>query len=60
MARILNEYYPNTNLPVLGNEDETAAAVQAAIWFFSDRYVLNWTSLTRRCAPPRSRSSTRS
>ena len=41
MARILNEYYPNTNLPDLGNDNETAAAVQAAIWFFSDRYVLN-------------------
>ena len=41
VARILNEYYPNTDLPDLGNEDETAAAVQAAIWFFSDRYVLN-------------------
>jgi TQXA domain-containing protein len=41
VARILNEYYPNTNLPALGNENQTAAAVQAAIWFFSDRYVLN-------------------
>ena len=41
VARILNEYYPNTTLPALGNDNETAAAVQAAIWFFSDRYVLN-------------------
>ncbi|MGO9908939.1 MAG: thioester domain-containing protein [Solirubrobacteraceae bacterium] len=41
VARILNEYYPNTDLPALGDENETAAAVQAAIWFFSDRYVLN-------------------
>jgi Domain of unknown function (DUF5979)/Thioester domain len=41
VARILNEYYPNTDQPVLGNENQTAAAVQAAIWFFSDRYVLN-------------------
>lgn len=41
VARILNEYYPNTTLPDLGNDNETAAAVQAAIWFFSDRYVLN-------------------
>ncbi len=41
VARILNEYYPNTNQPVLGNDNQTAAAVQAAIWFFSDRYVLN-------------------
>jgi TQXA domain-containing protein len=41
VARILNEYYPHTNLPALANDNETAAAVQAAIWFFSDRYVLN-------------------
>ena len=41
VARILNEYYPNTDQPVLANANETAAAVQAAIWFFSDRYVLN-------------------
>jgi Domain of unknown function (DUF5979)/Thioester domain len=41
VARILNEYYPNTDKPVLANENQTAAAVQAAIWFFSDRYVLS-------------------
>ena len=41
VARILNEYYPNTDQPALANDNETAAAVQAAIWFFSDRYVLN-------------------
>ena len=41
VARILNEYYPNTDDPVLANKNHTAAAVQAAIWFFSDRYVLN-------------------
>jgi Domain of unknown function (DUF5979)/Thioester domain len=50
VARILNEYYPNTNLPVLGNDDETAAAVQAAIWFFSDRYVLNTSDSAVRAA----------
>jgi len=47
VARILNEYYPNTTQPAkLANGNaatpsQTAAAVQAAIWFFSDRYVLN-------------------
>ena len=47
VARILNEYYPHTNEPAKlanGNTatpNQTAAAVQAAIWFFSDRYVLN-------------------
>ncbi|HTX33328.1 MAG TPA: thioester domain-containing protein [Solirubrobacteraceae bacterium] len=42
VARILNDYYPNTNQPSsLTNLNQRAAAVQAAIWFFSDRYVLN-------------------
>ena len=42
VARLLNEYYPNTTEPAaLTNLNQKAAAVQAAIWFFSDRYVLN-------------------
>ena len=42
VARILDEYYPNTDEPSsLTDEDQRAAAVQAAIWFFSDRFVLN-------------------
>ncbi|MBV9192973.1 MAG: thioester domain-containing protein [Solirubrobacterales bacterium] len=42
VARLLNDYYPNTNEPAaLTNLNQKAAAVQAAIWFFSDRYVLN-------------------
>ena len=42
VARLLNEYYPNTGEPAtLTNLDQRAAAVQAAIWFFSDRYVLS-------------------
>ena len=42
VARLLNEYYPNTNQPAaLTNLNQKAAAVQAAIWFFSDRYVLS-------------------
>jgi TQXA domain-containing protein len=47
VARILNEYYPNTSNPAnlangaVASPNQRAAAVQAAIWFFSDRYVLN-------------------
>ena len=42
VARLLNDYYPNTNAPAaLTNPNDKAAAVQAAIWFFSDKYVLN-------------------
>ncbi len=43
VARILNEYYPNNpNEPSgLADVNERAAAVQAAIWFFSDGFVLN-------------------
>jgi Domain of unknown function (DUF5979)/Thioester domain len=42
VARILNEYYPNTNEPSsLTSAADKAAAVQAAIWYFSDRYVLS-------------------
>ena len=43
VARILNEYYPFVpSQPAgLANTTEQAAAVQAAIWFFSDRYVLD-------------------
>jgi TQXA domain-containing protein len=42
VAQILNRYYPNTNEPAsLSNANDKAAAVQAAIWFFSDKYVLD-------------------
>ena len=42
VARLLNEYYPNTNEPAsLTDLNQKAAAVQAAIWFFSDSYVLS-------------------
>ncbi|WP_261163882.1 DUF5979 domain-containing protein [Microbacterium sp. Marseille-Q6965] len=41
IARILAEYYPNTGEPAGAPGDNArAAAVQAAIWFFSDSYVL--------------------
>ena len=36
VARVLEEYPPSADEP-----PETAAAAQAAVWFFSDRYVLN-------------------
>ena len=42
VARLLNEYYPNTDQPAaLTDLNQRAAAVQAAVWFFTDRYVLN-------------------
>ncbi len=45
VALLLGQYYPNTALPAIGssgiaNEADEAAAVQAAIWYFSDNYVL--------------------
>ncbi|WAP51067.1 thioester domain-containing protein [Arthrobacter sp. ATA002] len=41
VERILNTYYPTTNLPTGLNLNQKAAAVQAAIWFFTDGYVVN-------------------
>ena len=47
VTRLLNEYYPNTSEPATladGNPasvNQTAAAVQAAIWYFTDKYVLS-------------------
>ena len=42
VARLLNSFYPNTDEPAaLTDLNQKAAAVQAAVWFFSDRYVLN-------------------
>lgn len=42
VARLLNRYYPHTDEPAaLTNLNQRAAAVQAAIWFFTDRYVLS-------------------
>ncbi|MET0604343.1 MAG: thioester domain-containing protein [Baekduia sp.] len=42
VARLLNQYYPHTDEPAsLTNLNQRAAAVQAAIWFFTDRYVLS-------------------
>ena len=37
VARLLTEYYPNTDEPAaLTDLNQKAAAVQAAIWFFTD------------------------
>jgi Domain of unknown function (DUF5979)/Thioester domain len=48
VGQLLNEYYPATNQPSsLPNVYDKAAAVQAAIWFFSDSYVLSTTSPLR-------------
>jgi hypothetical protein len=42
VATLLNTYYPATDEPAsITNLDQKAAAVQAAIWFFSDSYVLS-------------------
>ncbi|MEV5570404.1 thioester domain-containing protein [Spirillospora sp. NPDC052269] len=41
VSRIIHNYYPNTNQPAGLTAGGRAAAVQAAIWFFSDRYVLD-------------------
>ncbi len=42
VARLLNEYFPNKQEPAaLTDLNQRAAAVQAAVWFFTDRYVLN-------------------
>ena len=42
VARLLNDYFPNDREPAaLADDNEKAAAVQAAIWYFSDNYVLN-------------------
>ncbi|MEV4254775.1 thioester domain-containing protein [Spirillospora sp. NPDC049652] len=41
IARTVHEYYPNTSRPAGLSESDKAAAVQAAIWFFSNRYVLD-------------------
>ena len=54
VARTLDEYYPTTDEPAGGltNPDQKAAAVQAAIWFFTDGFVLN---TVRRAARRRGR-----
>lgn len=38
---ILNNFYPTTNRPTGLTDSQKAAAVQAAIWFFTDGYVVN-------------------
>ncbi|MET1005305.1 MAG: thioester domain-containing protein, partial [Propionibacteriaceae bacterium] len=40
VARTLADYYPNSSLPAAPNDNIRAAAVQAAIWYFSDNYIL--------------------
>ena len=48
IARILEEYYPNTGEPAAATDvNQRAAAVQAAIWYFSDNYVLQPDDPTR-------------
>ncbi len=47
VARVLNDYYPATGEPASLPEYDRAAAVQAAIWYFSDGYVVSTTSNTK-------------
>jgi hypothetical protein len=48
VAYLLNHYYPKVpGAPALGSANEQAAAVQAAIWYFSDNYVLSTTDPLR-------------
>jgi TQXA domain-containing protein len=49
VAYLLNHYFPNvpTAPAGLGSDNERAAAVQAAIWYFSDNYVLPTTDPLR-------------
>ena len=60
VARLLNDYYPNnTAQPPIGanginNTADQAAAVQAAIWYFSDNYVLTANSPLFRARSRRS------
>ena len=41
LARLLARYYPNTDEPPAPSNNARAAAVQGAIWFFSDRFVVS-------------------
>ena len=38
---ILNSYFPSTQLPAGVNDNRRAAAVQSAIWYFTDGFVVN-------------------
>jgi hypothetical protein len=45
--RIIQTYYPQSTLPAGATSDEQrAAAVQAAIWFFSDRFLVSTATTT--------------
>jgi TQXA domain-containing protein len=51
VARILNEYYPTVPTEPAGlTDNDKAAAVQAAIWFFTDGFVVSESNLTLRNA----------
>ena len=50
VARILDEYYPNKDLPDPNDLNLSAAATQAAIWFFSDGFVVSESDPTLRAA----------
>ena len=50
VAYILNNYYPTSGEPASLGENDRAAAVQAAIWYFTDGFVVNTSETTIRPA----------
>src|SRR5262245_37181733 len=51
--RIINTFYPQTSLPAAATTNaQKAAAVQAAIWFFSDKFVLSTTGAVNAALYP--------
>jgi TQXA domain-containing protein len=52
VGRLLNDYYPNTNEPASLTGGPKAAAVQAAIWYFTDKYVLRADDPLHAAVPP--------
>lgn len=50
VTHILNAYYPTTGEPAGLSVNQRAAAVQAAIWYFTDGYVVSSTSSAIRTA----------
>jgi len=47
---ILNKYYPATAEPAGLDNDDKAAAVQAAIWYFTDGFVVDTSQTTLHAA----------
>ncbi|AWB87759.1 thioester domain-containing protein [Mycetocola zhujimingii] len=50
VAYIVNNYYPSTTEPSGLTDNQRAAAVQAAIWWFTDGYIVNTSEQVVRAA----------